>query len=309
MYICVKISLNAFCTISTSSHLYKTYALADSIAVYGGSLYVLLIDAEKTIINNQPKNVVFYNLNQLEIGIGKNIISKYNKNKDKLRWALKPVFLNHLLAETPKIIYVDNDIYFFGEYSFLFDELESNSVLLTPHFYRADPAMEPNWLEANFRIGLYNAGFIGVNSKAKLALDWWSNCCYYNVKKSYWRGLFDDQKYLDLFPILFDDVKIIKNRGCNLAGWNYKNYHVQRNANNEVIIENNYSLIFIHFGELSLLEFSDSKSVFYNEYTKYLEALRKHNHSFDLKRNVFKKETILPYFYYLRWRFNRIFEY
>lgn len=289
--------------------MYKTYALADSIAVYGGSLYVLLIDEEKAIINQQPKNVVFYNLNQLEIGIGKDIINKYKKNKDKLRWSLKPVFLNYLLAEIPKIIYVDNDIYFFGDHSFLFDELESQSILLTPHFYKTDPSKEQNWLEANFRIGLYNAGFIGVNSKAKLALDWWSNCCYYNVKKSYWRGLFDDQKYLDLLPIIFENIEIIKNRGCNLAGWNYKNHHVQRNADNKLIIENKYPLTFIHFGELSLLEFSNPNSVYFIEFTEYLAALRKYNNSFEFKRNVFKKETILPYFYYLRWRFNRIFEY
>lgn len=300
--------MHSFCTISTSSHLFKAYALADSIASFGGTLSILLIDEKSVNVKSQPDNVTLNQLYQIESVIGKQIRYKYRKAPDKLRWALKPVFLNYLLAVNQKVIYVDNDIYFFGNYSFLFDELESRSILLTPHFYKADPVKEQNWLEANFRIGLYNAGFIGASDKAKSILDWWANCCLYNVKKSYCRGLFDDQKYLDLLPILFDKVEMVKNRGCNLGGWNYTNYRIERNANNGAVIENGYSLIFIHFAELSLLKFSDPDSVFYIEYTKYLNALRKYNPSFKFKRNLFNKATILAYFYYLYWQFCRVFE-
>lgn len=288
--------------------MFKTYALADSIASGGGMLNVLLIDSEKQDISASPGNICFYYLEDLNRGIGKELILKYKRNKDKLRWALKSVFVNYLLDKNSKVIYVDNDIYFFGEYSFLFNELDTHTMLLTPHFYNADPTKEQNWLEANYRVGLYNAGFVGVNSKAKPALDWWAKCCLYNIKKSYWRGLFDDQKYLDLLPVLFDDVKTVKNRGCNVAGWNYKGYHLQRNNHGEVILNNHYSLTFIHFAELSMLEFSKPDSFFFNEYNKYIEALRKYNKSYTFKKNVFTKFSILSCLYFIKWRMARMLE-
>ena len=290
-----------FCTISTVSHLYKAYALADSIAPFGGVLSVLVVDGAEKKAENIPINMRFFSLIDLNEPIAKKIISKYNTNKDKLRWALKPVFLNFLLQNNPKVIYVDNDIFFFNDFLFLFEKLEKKNILLTPHFYEANPEENQNWLEANYRVGLYNAGFIGVNSNAKSFLDWWTNCCLYNVKKSYWRGLFDDQKYLDLVPVLFDEVEIIKHRGCNFAGWNYKNI-------NSEFVKNETDLVFIHFAELSLLEFSKPDNQWNSSYMRYVDSLKRHNPDFAFRRMVSNKNTIYNYLYFLNWKFWRQLE-
>ena len=290
-----------FCTISTVSHLYKAYALADSIAPFGGVLSVLVVDGAEKKAENIPINVRFFSFIDLKEPIAKRIISKYNTNKDKLRWALKPVFLNFLLQNNPKVIYVDNDVFFFNDFLFLFEKLEKKNILLTPHFYEANPEQNQNWLEANYRVGLYNAGFIGVNSNAIPFLDWWVNCCLYNVKKSYWRGLFDDQKYLDLVPVLFDEVEIIKNRGCNLAGWNYKN------GKNKL---DSYSsdLIFIHFAELSIIEFSKTESQWYENYIIYSNSLKKHNVNYIFKKKIINKHSIMNNLYFVSWKCCRLFE-
>lgn len=292
--------MSNFCTTSTVSHLYKTYALADSIAPFGGVLHVLLIDGSPDNTTEIPQNIHFFSLKNLTDEIGKKIISKY-KNKDKLRWALKPVFLTFLLRKYSKVIYVDNDIFFFNDFSFLFEKLEKKAVLLTPHFYEANTQKNQNWLEANFRVGLYNAGFIGVNSKAIPFLNWWANCCLYNIKKAYWRGLFDDQKYLDLVPVLFDDVEIIKHRGCNLAGWNFTNYPHE-------LAKNNTTLIFIHFAELSLIEFSKPENYWYKSYIKYVDSLKKYYPNYLFKRKIFNKNTVINYQYFLIWKFCVFFE-
>lgn len=289
-----------FCTISTVSHLYKTYALADSLLPFGGMLHVLLIDGIPKNNSQTPQNICYYSLDILTDEIAKNIISKY-KNKDKLRWAMKPVFLKYLLKNNPVVIYVDNDIFFFNDFSFLFEELKTKSILLTPHFYDSNPKKNQNWLEANFRVGLYNAGFIGANSEAKPALDWWAKCCLYNVKKSYKRGLFDDQKYLDLVPVLFDKVEIMKHKGLNLAGWNYKNY------SNKLFEDANY-LIFIHFAELSLIEFSKTDNPWHKNYNIYCNALKKYNPKFNFKRKIVNKNTVYNYLYFINWKFWKVFE-
>ena len=64
----------------------------------------------------KPENVNIFTLLDLKDHIGIQIIDKYQNNQDKLRWALKPIFLKHLLNETNAVIYVDNDIYFYNDF-------------------------------------------------------------------------------------------------------------------------------------------------------------------------------------------------
>ena len=60
------------------------------------------------------------------------------------------------------------------------------------------------------------------------------------------RGLFVDQAYLDLLPIYFESVKILRHRGCNVANWNQ--IECQREENQPgVITINGFPLVFIHF--------------------------------------------------------------
>lgn len=284
-----------FCTISTQSHLHKTFALADSLAKFNFKLVVLIVDADEIFLQ-QHENVEFLNLNELKGERNSLIIRKYRKNKDKLRWALKSALLLHLLQTKERMIYIDNDIYFFQSPQFLLDQLSTSSVLLTPHFYPSSPKENQTWLEANFRIGLYNAGFIGVNKDAKEALEWWTDCCLYEMRKSYWRGLFDDQKYLDLFPILFEGVNVLKNRGCNFAGWND---HIQLDISR---------ITFVHFNNYTIKEFSLSSHLYNSLFLQYLNALSKYNNSELSIKNSFRRFELSNALYYLRWQIVRTFK-
>ncbi len=281
-----------FCTISTQSHLFKSFALADSLANYGGELKVLLIgELTSEYESIQPKNVQLFSLNEIKSPRAEETKDKY-KN-DKLRWSLKPILLLFLLEEYGKVIYVDNDIYFFNDFKFLDEALEKNNILLTPHFYPSSPKNDQTWLEANFRLGLYNAGFIGVNKNAKEALEWWSDCCLYEIKKSYWRGLFDDQKYLDLIPVLFNAVKIIKNRGCNLAGWNDQENLPEK------------GIVFIHFNVFTLSKFKLKEHGYHSQFNLYIKTLEKYKPSFIIKEKRFDKFKVQNAIYYLKWKIAR----
>ena len=282
----------SFCTISTHSHLFKCYALAKSIESYKSNLYILLID-QKEPLGDIPKNVKIIPLNELKDKKTLQLVRRYKTNKDKLRWALKPQLLLSLLRKHSEIIYIDNDIYFFNDYRFLFQELKSNDIILTPHFYPSSPITKQNWLEANFRVGLYNAGFLGVNKSAKEALEWWADCCLYEMKKSYFRGLFDDQKYLDLFPILFNRVKILKHRGCNLAGWN-DNIQLKQTE-----------IIFIHFSPFTISKFKNKTNYYHPLYLQYIKQLRTHNLNYKPKNKPINLLFIQNGFYYLRWKLAR----
>ena len=266
-----------FCTITTISHLYKVYALAESLKnqQHPFLLNVLIIDDDRDF---EFENCSFLKLADIQAQQGAaEIIKKYKSNKDKLRWSLKPVLMKYLLLQpgTNGLIYLDNDLYFFSEYAFLFELLNSHSFLLTPHYYKNDPNENQNWLEANFRIGLYNAGFVGANKSALNTLQWWADCCLYRCEKNSFRGLFDDQKYLDIIPIIETTALILRHKGCNVAGWNAE-ICKREIVDRRVLIDGKFEIVFIHFNENTIREIVEgSDFILFNYYRTYIEALKK----------------------------------
>lgn len=283
--------------------MFKSKSCLNSVSTQQNiDLYCLITDSESVQDQSQ---IQFNDLSILQSDLACKIKKKYQG--DKLRWSLKPVYINHLLSQGyDRVIYVDNDIYFFGSIDFLIEKLEKSRLLLTPHFYFSNPTRKQNWLEANYRVGLYNAGFIAANKSASEILDWWTQCCLYSMKKSYWRGLYDDQKYLDLVPVIFNDIEVIKHRGCNFAGWNCD--EVDLNYEDGKLKIEKDELIFIHFAPLSIERFSVKSSVVHPLYLDYLNDLKTNNPTFEFKA---KKNSILSisnYFYYIRWKLVRRIE-
>lgn len=286
-----------FCTISTLSHLYKCFALFDSILEIDKSiiLHILITDSNSIEnLNQRSEKVVFHTLSEIctTNSLAKNIAYKYKRNADKLRWSMKPIFINYLLRENSKIIYTDNDIAFFGDFKFLFKELDASNILLTAHNYPRDPSSNQNWLEANFRVGLYNAGFIAVNKYAIESIDWWAKSCYYRCEKNYMRGLFDDQKYLDLIPIIEPKTKVLDHKGCNLAGWNLS--ICKRNlVNGDILINNKWPVIFIHFNPTTISCFVKNQDpLLYAYYEKYSNLLKRYKPNNILENEAFRNTII-----------------
>ncbi len=281
--------MNHFCTISTSDHLFKVFALADSLdrgTAY--TLHVLLVDPSDEV---KHPHCVFWNLKDVaKSDTAQIIIKKYQHYTNKLRWSFKSVFMLHLLslAEVENVIYLDNDLFFFNEYDFLFDLLKQHCFLLTPHYYKTDPTQNQNWLEANYKVGLYNAGFVGASRLAVETLEWWAECCAYRCEKNSFRGIFDDQKYLDLVPVREENAHIVRHRGCNVAGWNTE-LCKRVIRGDEILINDQYPIIFIHFNEYTIREMvqgSDTSLVKY--FQVYFKKLK------EYKSNLTESDLLKP---------------
>ena len=281
--------MNHFCTITTFSHLYKVYALAESLKQGQNqfTLHVLVVDSNQKLVF---ENCKFWTLQSLNGAETLDIISKkYNADKDKLRWSLKSVFMKYVLLNkiTDQIIYLDNDLFFYTDYQFLFDLLKTHTFLITPHHYKNDPKSDQNWLEANYRVGLFNAGFIGANYQAINTLQWWADCCAYRCEKSVFRGLFDDQKYLDLIPVMEEKALILRHKGCNVAGWNM---HLCKRelVNQTVKINGQDPIIFIHFNDTTVREIiTGNDHILTNYYREYIRVLRIYNQNLKEKDLLF----------------------
>lgn len=281
--------MNQFCTISTASHLYKVQALADSLKKqqHNFLLHVLLIDGHSDLTVD---NCRFWELKDFKDNNFVSIINKYKKIADKLRWSLKPVFMKFLLEKQglEKIIYLDNDQFFYSDFQFLFELLTAHSFLLTPHYYKSDPKSDQNWFEANFRVGLFNAGFVGANKNALKTLQWWAECCEYRCEKNTFRGLFDDQKYLDLIPVMDENAHIIRHQGCNVAGWNTE-ICKREVSDSRILINGKFPVVFIHFNDTTIREIVCGKDkILFNYYQEYVEVLKKY------KSNLQEKDLLFP---------------
>jgi hypothetical protein len=174
---------------------------------------------------------------------------------DMVRWALKPVLLEYLLQDHEQAIFLDSDIYFTGNYGFLWDEMDCG-ILLTPHYRPIVPLLAEDathWRNKAFLFnmtdGIFNAGFVGVTRRGLPVLDWWRQPCEWLISNDKAYGLFWDQKYLDLVPVYFQEhYKTLTHRGCNVAAWNDRQY-TWSTKDAKIYLEHEdqrYPLVFIH---------------------------------------------------------------
>ncbi len=140
--------------------------------------------------------------------------------------ALKPFVARHLMRQGcgENILYFDPDIVLFSRLDDLLDELESASVVLTPHLTVPEVTLEGiRDLEVLVLLhGVFNLGFIGIrnDSNGQTFANWWQQRNYYFCVNDLDAGLFTDQKWINFVPIFFEGVKILKDTRHNVAPWN-----------------------------------------------------------------------------------------
>lgn len=172
--------------------------------------------------------------------------------------AVKGPVLKRLLERTDaeKVFYFDPDVAILDDLQCLADMLDSASILLTPHQLEPDDnqqAIFDNEI-CSLRLGTYNLGFVGVRAdKEGLRFaSWWadrlSEFCYDDPAS----GLFVDQKWCDLAPAFFGNLKIVRDPGCNVASWNLSRRHVSIGRDGS-ITANGSSIKFFHFTKLGPL--------------------------------------------------------
>jgi hypothetical protein len=278
--------MNTFCTIITASHFPLAKVLQASLQKQapGSSLQVLVVDENNFISEN---GLVIHSVHALaDSSYFKGIEKKYGHNNiDYYRWALKPVFIGYLLEKGfDKVIFTDPDLYFVNDFTFLFAELDTHSVLLTPHWAILDPTVNEDSLLAVLKGGLYNAGFIGVQKNGAAAMDWWAGLCHYKTEDQKDLGLFVDQKYLDLLPVQFEGVKIVKHQGCNLASWNIDSCKREM-MGGKLMINKVYEPVFIHFARDTIVNILNRNDGLLRPYLdEYIKNLQEEG--FDLLKNL-----------------------
>lgn len=198
--------------------------------------------------------------------------------------AVKPRFMQHLVErhqEESKFVYLDPDVLVYSDLMELEVLLDQESIVLCPHLLRpGNVDMEISSLAH----GSYNLGFLAVN-RSQNALDflsWWAKRLFLFCYDDKSRGIFTDQKWIDLAPSFYD-VKILKHHGYDFATWSLLGSDLRQIDGQYVI--NGDPLRFIHFSGLDSGTIDkaigwwltdQNRDVFVSLYRQYKKLLEQH---------------------------------
>ena len=160
--------------------------------------------------------------------------------------AVKGHFFKYLIENYPqedKFIYLDPDCYVYSDFVELRELLDTRPIVLCPHL------LQPGNIDMELSStahGVYNLGFLAVNrsEEAVRFINWWADRLYLFCYDDILRGIFTDQKWIDLAPCFFD-VEILKHRGYDFATWSLLDCGMTQ-ENGQYFVKGD-PLRFIHF--------------------------------------------------------------
>ncbi len=203
-----------------TNYAHKARTLAQSVKenIPDAKFFVCLTETEKPEAMNSPyfdevilsKDMWNGNFNQFI----------YKHSIVEASTSVKGQFFRFLMQEHPeedKFIYLDPDCYVYADFVELKKLLETRPIILCPHL------LQPGNIDMELSStahGVYNLGFLAVNhsEEAERFINWWADRLYLFCYDDIQRGIFTDQKWIDLAPCFFD-VEIFKHRGYDFATW------------------------------------------------------------------------------------------
>src|SRR3984885_3796175 len=204
--------IRAACTIVSFNYLAYARTLCNSFLEFhpNDKFYVLLVDRLPQDFDPSRENFALVLVEELGIPDFESVAFKYGILE--LNTNVKPTFLKRLFTEgIDQLIYFDPDILICAPLHPVFEALNANAIVLTPHC--TSPNEEGAYSEVLLLIdGVFNLGFIALSRAAETDrfLDWWEHRCLTLGYNERWAGLFVDQKWINLVPCYFDSVHVLK---------------------------------------------------------------------------------------------------
>jgi hypothetical protein len=173
----------------------------------------------------------------------------FRRSCQELAVLLKPFLLRHLLDRgLSPAVFLDPDVLVEGDLTPVLDVVDRHAVTLTPHLLH--PLEGDRRIERELNIlqsGTFNAGFVSVSEgrTARLAIDWWRDRLLVACSAAVADGVYYDQRWLDLMPMWFEDVALLRDPGCNVAYWNLRERGLH--ASSPARLADGSPLRFFHF--------------------------------------------------------------
>lgn len=166
--------------------------------------------------------------------------------------AAKGPALHHFLVREghEKVMYLDPDIMVCNSLEPLKELLDEHDLLLTPH--QLAPQETVRSIEDNeicsLQHGIFNLGFAAAARRGDgpRFARWWRDRLFFYCYDDIPRGIFTDQRWCDLAPAFFPNLRVVRDPGCNAASWNLTDRFISR-APDGSFKANDGPLRFYHF--------------------------------------------------------------
>lgn len=286
-------------TIVSNNYLHYANTLFDSVKEFCPEADLFLGLCDKLVEETSCPGAEIIELVDLPIeNLGRFI---YQYSILELNTAIKPYVIEQLMNKGyDKVIYIDPDIKLFSSLDGMLSLLDQHNVLLTPHLTNLlDDGKLPNELGI-LQAGSYNLGYIGLRTCAETRklVKWWQAKLYKECVVDLSRGLFVDQKWMDMVPSLFEGVYINRDEGWNVAYWNLNHRDIKEVGKNKFEV-NGRPLVFFHYSGYSIEAKTLSKHQ--NRFSKKSKgpALVKLCSIYNkcLQKNRIEEFKTIPYFY------------
>lgn len=241
----------AYFTVCNTSYFPKAIVLAESLFIEtGNKLQIYVADKKNELVPVLP----FYEIKWVEdenIERLKHLAFMYDVTE--FSTSIKPLLTLKLLKDFKKVIYLDPDICVYSDLSDLNLLLDTYPILLTPHYITPINDIKENYDLGLMRFGSFNLGFYAVNDSDEGIefLNWWSERCINLCFAESQFGLSVDQKWVSLAPCFFSGIKILFDKGYNMAFWNIHERTLSK-IENEFIVNNTTKLKFFHFSSFDI---------------------------------------------------------
>jgi hypothetical protein len=233
-------------TLFNINYLNRGLALLESLKHHETlfKLYVLCLDDETFdyLSKEEPNFVVPIKLTEIEAFFPELNKAKSNRSMVEYFFTLSPALPLYILKKytIPQITTLDADIYVYNSLDPIFDEMGSNSILISPHKFSDN-------LKHKEIYGFYNVSFQSFKNDViglSCLEDWLKNCtewCYDKLED----GKFADQLYLNSWIEKYKKVSVIQHDGAAIAPWNLGKYTLK--THNDKLYVDDKPLLFYHF--------------------------------------------------------------
>jgi hypothetical protein len=222
-------------------------------------LYIFAFDdlSEKILVSLNLENVTVITLHDFETP--ELLEVKKTRTVAEYCWTCTPSTISYVIEKysVPVCTYIDSDLIFYSDPAILVDEMyeHNKTVLITEHHF----SLLPKLYEVK-RAGRFCVQFVTFKNEEQSLkiLDYWRMQCIDWCFSRYEDGKFGDQKYLDEWPVRYDNVHILENRGGGVAPWNIGQYtFYEESGFIESVIHGNQGrlkVVFYHFQYVKFLE-------------------------------------------------------
>jgi hypothetical protein len=237
-------------------YLSRFLALVSSMAPLrnGDAIKVLALDKDsEDFFRTHPiPGVEMITLVEFESSFPELLAAKKTRTKMEYVFTLTPFLIKYCLDKSvvdSLVTYLDADLYFFDSPQKVVDKLGTASIGFMPHRFNV------RIIETLKKFGIYNVGWVGIRNSenGRECVEWWANRCLEWCLDLPEDGKYADQGYLNQFPKLFRGVKVLDDKGFNLAPWNTSGERLSLDVHGNILINDRTQLVFFHFQGLRKL--------------------------------------------------------